>query len=166
MRTQVVTHGQKIATRVAYFIVFLGVTTTLYIGFLLFAPVKVLEVEVPIPASPTEVQSGGTVNLNFKYCKYKQFESNIKVDFIGEYVIPSLATTRNFPIGCHTEKLAISIPTATPDGKYTLRLSIDYRTNALHTEHYSFESVEIIVSNPQDKPEVEAGAVIEVPREQ
>lgn len=147
MRTKVVTTGQKLVTYIAYFVVFLGIATVLYIAWLLLAPVKVLEVEEPIPASPTQVEAGGTVNLNFKYCKYREVESNIKVDFIGNYVIPTLATTRNFELGCHDETLAISIPTSTPDGKYRLRLSIDYQTNPLHTESYSFESVDIEVDN-------------------
>lgn len=157
MKTKVVSTSTIIIQRLAMGVVGLAIILVIWIGYLLFQPVEVLHIEEPIPASPTEVQAGGVVNLNFDYCKYKDFGSYIKVDFLGEYVIPTLSTTRKLDVGCHSDTLSISIPAGTPNGNYKLRLEVDYQVNVLRRESYAFESVEIIVSNPDPAPEVEAG---------
>ena len=95
--------------------------------------------------------------MNFDYCKKKDLESHIRIDFIGDYIIPTLSTTRRFPVGCHAENLAISIPSGTPSGIYTIRLAIQYQANLLREEDYVFDSVEIKVINGNPKPTVEVG---------
>lgn len=157
MKTKIVTTGSKIIQKISMVVIGVAIAAVLYIGYLLFDPVHVLEVEVPIPATPTQVESGDTVNLNFDYCKYEDYQSYIKIDFIGEYIIPSLSTTRNFKVGCHSENLAISIPAGSPDGVYTIRLQIDYFVNPLRREHYTFDSVEIKVVNKYDNETIEIG---------
>lgn len=158
MRGKVVTRTQTAVTWVAYCVIAIAIAVVLYIAYLLLAPVDVLTVKEPLPVSPTNVQAGGTVDLKFDYCKRKPFESNIRVDFIGDYVVPPLSTFRNFPTGCHQEHLLISIPTSTPDGQYTLRLEIDYDVNPLKQRKYRFESVQVVVDNQNDKPQVKAGS--------
>lgn len=157
MRTKVISTSAKIAQTISLAVVAVAIFFVLWIGYLMFNPVDVLDVKVPIPASPTEVQAGGTVNLNFDYCKYRDIESDIKVDFIGPYIIPTLSATRHFPMGCHAENLALSIPSGTPEGVYTIRLEINYNVNRLRREHYVFNSVEIKVINPDEKPTVQVG---------
>lgn len=157
MRTKVISGTTKLVQRMALAIIGVAIFFVLWIGYLLFSPVEILEVEVPIPASPTEVQAGGAVILNFDYCKYRDLESHIKVDFLGDYVIPTLSTTRRFQVGCHSEKLIISIPAGTPNGEYRLRLEVGYQVNLLRREEYAFESVKIEVNNKDPKPTVQIG---------
>lgn len=157
MKTKVISGTTKFVQKMALAIVGVAIFFVLWIGYLLFSPVDILEVEVPIPASPTEVEAGGTVSLNFDYCKYRDFESRIKVDFIGDYVIPTLSTTRHFEVGCHSEKLVISIPSGTPNGEYRLRLQVEYQVNLLRREEYAFESVKIAVNNPEEGEQVDIG---------
>lgn len=157
MKTKLVSTTSKIAQWLSYGIIGIAIIFVLWIGFLIFKPVDILDVEVPIPATPTEVQAGDTVNLNFDYCKHKAYQSYIKVDFIGEYVIPTLSTTRSFALGCHSENLAISIPAGSPDGVYKIRLEIDYQVNILRQERYVFDSVDIKVVNQAEHDTIEIG---------
>lgn len=135
----------------------IAIIAVLWIGYLLFSPIDILDVEVPLPVSPTEVHAGDIVNVNFDYCKYEDYDSHIKVDFIGDYVIPSLSTTRSFDLGCHSENLAISIPAGAPEGIYQIRLEIDYYVNVLRREVYVFDSVDIKVINGENKDTVQVG---------
>lgn len=157
MRTTAISIGTKIVQKIALAVVGIAIIIVLWIGYLMFNPIDVLDVKVPLPAYPAEVQAGGTINLNFDYCKYRDIESHIKVDFLGPYVIPTLSSTRHFPMGCHAENLALSIPAGTPAGTYTIRIEINYYVNALRREHYVFNSVEIKVINPDEKPTVQVG---------
>lgn len=157
MKTKVISTSTKIIQKIALAVVAVAIFFVLWIGYLMFTPVEVLDVKVPIPASPAEVQAGGTVNLNFDYCKYKDIESNISVDFIGPYIIPTLSAIRHFPVGCHAENLALSVPAGTPEGVYKIRLEINYYVNVLRREHYVFNSVEIKVINPDERPTVQVG---------
>lgn len=147
MKQKIVSTASKVAYKASMVVIGIAIAFVLWIGYSVFVPTQVLEVEVPIPATPTEVKAGDVVNLSFNYCKTKDLDSYIKIDFLGNYVIPSLSTTRSFPVGCHNEILAISIPAGTPNGVYSVRLEIDYRVNALRTEHYIFDSVDIKVVN-------------------
>lgn len=157
MKTNVITTGQKVAQKIAFSIVGLAIIAVLWIGYLLFSPVEILDVEVPLPVSPTEVQAGDIVNVNFDYCKYEDYDSHIKVDFIGDFVIPTLSTTRSFPLGCHSENLSISVPAGAPEGVYNIRLEIDYYVNVLRRETYVFDSVDIKVVNGDDKETIQVG---------
>lgn len=157
MKTKILSTGTKLAYKVAYAIIGIAIIFVLWIGYLIFNPVNILEVEVPIPATPTEVQAGDIINLNFDYCKHEPYNSYIKVDFIGDYVIPTLSTTRSFQLGCHSESLAVSIPAGSPDGIYKIRLEIDYQVNVLRQERYIFDSVDIRVINDRDQEVIEVG---------
>lgn len=157
MKQKLLSRGSKIAYRISMAVIGVAIIFVLWIGYLLFQPINVLEVEVPIPATPTEVKAGDTVNLNFDYCKHRQYDSHIKIDFLGEYIIPSLSTTRSFAVGCHSENLAISIPAASPEGIYTIRLQIDYQVSLLRKEHYVFDSVEIKVINNEAHDTIQIG---------
>lgn len=157
MRKNIISTSTKVVQAVSFASIGVAILAVLWIGYLLFNPVDVLEVEVPIPATPTRVEAGDTVNLNFDYCKHRAYDSHIKVDFIGDYVIPTLSTTRTFALGCHSENLAISIPAGSPDGIYKIRLQIDYQVNPLRTEHYVFDSVDIRVINQGDHDTIEIG---------
>ena len=157
MKTKVITTGQKVAQYISMAVIGVAIMAVLWIGYLLFDPVKILDVEVPLPVSPTEVKAGDIVNVNFDYCKYEDYDSHIKVDFIGDYVIPTLSTTRSFELGCHTENLAISIPAGSPEGVYNIRLEIDYYVNVLRRETYVFDSVDVKVINGENKDIVQIG---------
>ena len=157
MKNKVVSTGTKIAAKLSMAVIGAAIIAVLFIGYLLFNPVDVLDVEVPIPATPTKVKAGDTVDLNFDYCKHKQYDSQIKIDFLGEYIIPTLSTTRSFAVGCHSENLAINIPAGAPEGIYKIRLQIDYQVNVLRIEHYVFDSVDIQVINNEDSDTIQIG---------
>lgn len=157
MKQKLLSKGSKLAYRISMAVIGAAIILVLSIGYLLFQPVNVLEVVVPIPATPTEVKAGDTVNLNFDYCKHKEYDSHIKIDFLGDYIIPSLSTTRSFEVGCNSENLAINVPAGAPEGVYTIRLQIDYQVSVLRTEHYVFDSVEIKVINNEAHDTIQIG---------
>jgi hypothetical protein len=145
---------RKTITYIAFSVIATAIFLLLYISYLLLAPAKILDVKEPLPVSPTRVEAGAVVNLKLNYCKYKNADSHITIDFIGDAVIPSLSTTRQFPVGCHNRVLPISVPASTPDGQYKIHLTIVYQVNPLHEETYSFDSIVLEVYNNENKATV------------
>ena len=142
-----ITRTTKIAQGLSMFIVGIAILLVIYISYLLLYPVNFLTVKQPLPVTPTTVNAGDVVTLKFEYCKTKEFDSHISIDFIGPYVVPTLSTTRDFPNGCHTELLPISVPSPAPTGEYIIHMEVTYQVNPISKRSYKFDSVKIQVND-------------------
>jgi hypothetical protein len=136
-----VSNWGRAAQVVSFAVIGLATLILIYIGYLLLSPQKVLEVKTqPLPVSPATVRPGEAVNMEIDYCKFQDLDSRIQIDFVGEYVLNTQQTTRDFPTGCHKQRLNVIIPPQAKAGTYNLLFTVRYRVNSLHGEEYVFES--------------------------
>lgn len=135
-----------IVQTIAYIVVSVAIGMLMYVCYLLLVPTKVIETYSPMKVSPAQITAGDAITVSFKYCKYRNLDSKIVIDYIGNAVIPSLSTQRHFPTGCHEKGLIITVPTSAPSGEYTLHGTITYKVNSLREVDYEFETVPIYVT--------------------
>lgn len=123
----------------------------MYITYLIFVPTDVLKINKQPLSGPTDpVMAGEIIHIEIDYCKYRDLPSNIQIEFIGDVVVPSLSTIKNFPEGCHKRDLAVSLPASLPEGVYEVQFIIDYNINQLQEKEYRFKSGPILVLSPDN----------------
>jgi hypothetical protein len=121
--------------------VILGTALFFYIIFLLYWPVKTLEVKnFPMPIVGTEFYPGGTVTYHYDYCKYYDTPLSIRKDFVDGIIYQTDGAVGMLERGCHKKNVTINIPGTLQPGTYKLRITTQIVVNKLRTDTRVYET--------------------------
>lgn len=129
---------------------FLGITLIFYVSFLLWWPVKTIEVkDSPMPiVGSTKLQSGDMLVYHYDYCKYYEIPQSIEKAFVDGIIYKTDSTyATQLEKGCHEKNVSVPIPETLPTGDYKLRITTVIRINKLRTETTVYETKMFHVTN-------------------
>lgn len=118
----------------------------LYISYLLFFPVNVLEIKnEPLTIKNKVVERGEKLTFISDYCKYIDVPSRTDISFVNHDISPALLSFTNAPKGCHVREFHVGVPLTVNPGKQHLLILVTYRINPIREEHYKFVTEDFIV---------------------
>lgn len=139
----------QVLSGLSMIIIFLTFIMLGYVFYLLFWPVRVIEVKEPMRITKAEktFKRAEIVEFEFDYCKYKDLTSNINISFTNHALIQAVAVYNRFKPGCHKEHLLVSVPLSAPAGKYRIQMRITYKVNPIRVEEYNFFSEDFVIED-------------------
>ncbi len=122
----------------------------LYLGFLAFIPVKVMEAQTqPYKIINKELNPGQTIVYEIDICKYKPLGATVSRQIVGdnnEALVSLTPVSTDVPMGCSKSLSATTrVPDGLPPGKYHIELTLTYRVNVLREEHYRVTTESFVV---------------------
>jgi hypothetical protein len=145
---------EKLQKRNSILSLFIGLTVfstaaiLLYISYLIFAPIKVLEIK-DVDVEPKPVYAGQEVSILLDYCKSQNINANVTITYDGEPALPTFGTAIRLPVGCHNDfKIPVIVPLSTPAGPRSMTIKHVYRTNPLHIEEVTYQTPQFRVLPP------------------
>lgn len=144
-----------------------------WVAYMLFWPVKTLEVKNYDPAHPIPVDAevyypGENLSYQLDYCKYFDGRATVHRTLVDGQIVQLQDTMGGLPLGCRviTVKTAIIPETITP-GRYYLDVVVEYELNPLRTERVHYQTDYFTVAERPEPLPVQAmekdGEVIYVP---
>jgi hypothetical protein len=100
------------------------------------------------PYKPAEIKSvkllsdstiaGDVISYELDYCKYMDLPATVIRAFINGIVFTTPSLVTNNPVGCHTNRVSLSIPQELAGGAYRFKTVWIYRVNPLREVSVSF----------------------------
>lgn len=120
-----------------------------YIFYLLFIPVRVLEVKEPMKLidGKTVYKKADVVEFVFDYCQYKDIPARVDISYVGNTVVQAVGSYRRFDEGCHVQKLRIAVPLSSTPGEYVINMRVSYRPNPLKSMEYNLRTEKFTVED-------------------
>jgi hypothetical protein len=121
----------------------------LFIIYLMFVPVQVMELTAPITVGTKEIQRGQPLVYTLPYCKYEDQTPHLTRELVAtdgrksRVLLPVVAGM--LETGCRSEELIDPIPEYTPPGKYKLVIKRVYTSSRFYDVPSVFETEEFYV---------------------
>ena len=121
----------------------LGMVLMLWVAYLLWWPVKTLEVfNAPLPiVGSTTLHNGEMLTYNYDYCKYYNAPYSIEKEFVDGIIFrtdPIYVST--LKSGCHKKDVVVKVPDTLPAGEYKVRITLQVVVNQLRTDTVVIET--------------------------
>lgn len=124
---------------------FLLAIALISVGFYFtFHKVTILQVyNEPVEVMGEPLRAGEALTIELDFCKFTDDTAAVTPELIGHdvpnrYLPTFISDTKK---GCYNEAFTVgNVPLSAPSGTYTLRLAIEYNTNALHRQFLTIES--------------------------
>lgn len=136
----------QIIHTISLIIILLASTVVMYIGYLLFYPVHIIDLRQPLMTDKSEYAPGDTVKVTLDYCKYRRAEADVTVSFLGEVVSPLYVSPNELRVGCFVDIFPVQIPVASSSGMRKIEVTFNYRVNKIRKETYKYTTKEFMVS--------------------
>ena len=119
-----------------------------FILYLMFYPLKPVELFPPFPVKTKTVKRGNNLIYTANYCRHTELSGRVARTLVNDlvWVLPEVATV-NAPRGCGKVDISVKIPEEISLGKYYMRIKATYvmnafRTYAVNSYTDSFEVIE------------------------
>jgi len=124
------------------FVILITYLLLLYVGYLLFYPVRSFKVMVsPTPVTQKSYHFGDVIEFTPTTCRYNDNDGSVNrvlrnVDYptiaYGMSDVPLVSQ----PFKCAVYRISLILPNKMIQGRYIVENYISIKTNALRTEHY------------------------------
>jgi hypothetical protein len=149
-------HKYTLLKAMAWTTLVLGFGLMAWIAFMLFFPVKTLEVNnQPMPiTNQHEFEAGDVIWYRYDYCKYYDVPLSITKQFVDGIIFTTDSTygVSNLQVGCHVKEVGVVVPQTLPAGTYRIRIITVIAVNRLRNETVVYETVPFkVVTHTDDK---------------
>jgi hypothetical protein len=139
----------KIKNKIYEFAYGLALVVVVYMFYTTFAPVEVVVMNEPIKLLTPEVEQGQYVEYTINICKKLDIVGEVYTSLISDNshnVQVSPVTTSNLPKGCGVYTFQNPLVSeSTPNGKYKVLLTINYKVNPFKTVTQAFTTDSFVV---------------------